>query len=60
MSGYNTAKGTAMKASTTGVLAIALVALVATGAPVRADEEDCETVINDLHETTSRPRISRP
>jgi hypothetical protein len=39
-----------MKASTTGVLAIALVALLAIGTPARAAEEDCETVLNDLNE----------
>jgi hypothetical protein len=39
-----------MKRLMTGALAIALIALLATGAPLRADEEDCETVLNDLTE----------
>src|SRR5262249_18746077 len=51
--GCTTAKGTAMKALTTGVLALALVALLATGAPVRAEQEDCENVVNDLNEAIS-------
>ena len=32
----------------TWVAAVALVALLAVGAPLRADEEDCETVLKDL------------
>jgi hypothetical protein len=39
-----------MKALTTGVLAVTLAALLATSVPVRAEEEDCETVLNDLNE----------
>ena len=39
-----------MKTFTTGGLALALVALLATGTPARADEEDCETVIKSINE----------
>jgi hypothetical protein len=43
-------KGAAMKALMTLGVAAAMVGLLAAGAPLRADEEDCETVLRDLTE----------
>jgi hypothetical protein len=46
-------KGAAMKALMTLGVVAAMVGLLAAGAPLRADEEDCETVLTDLTEAIS-------